>query len=119
MDKPVATNSSSNAFNRGVDSASGTMHRAIDSASEAASPAIKNMAASAHSTVDKMASGANHAADAIITKSTQLQHLQQQLVTGTRAQIRNHPLLSLSVAIAGGALFSLWLSRRSVRKDAG
>jgi ElaB/YqjD/DUF883 family membrane-anchored ribosome-binding protein len=117
MDKPEATNSSSNAFNRGVDSASGTMHRAIDSASEAASPAIKNMAASAHSTVDKMASGANYAADVIVTKGTQLNHMQKQLTDGALSKVRSHPLLSLGIAVAGGALLSYWLRRRAAGKE--
>lgn len=118
MDKSIDTNKASNAFNRGVDVASTTMHSAIDSASEAASPALKQMASSAHSTVDKMASGANHAAEAISTKGAQLQHLQQQLADSTRTQVRSHPLLSIGIAVAGGVLFSWWLSRRSGGHDA-
>lgn len=121
MDKPLDTNSTNNThntFSRGVDSASGSMHRAIDSAADAASPAIKQMTARAHNTVDKMANGATHAADALATKSTQLHQLQHQLTEGTRAQVRSHPLMSLGIALAGGALFSLWLSRRTGGHDA-
>lgn len=111
MEKPTDTSSSNNTFSRGVEAASGSMHRAIDGAKDAASPAIKQMATSAHNTVDKMADGANYAADAIATKGTQLNHLQQQLTESTRSQVRSHPLLTLGIAVAGGALLSYWLTR--------
>ena len=118
MDQPTDTNGSNNTFSRKVDAASGTMHRAIDTASEAASPALKHMTASAHSTVNKMASGANHAAEALSTKGEQLHTMQQQLTNSTRMQVRSHPLLSIGIAVAGGVLFSWWLSRRSGGHDA-
>lgn len=116
MEQP--TDPSNNNFSRKVDSASGSMHRAIDSAADAASPALKQMTASAHNTVDKMANGANHAAEAISTKGAQLHHLQQQLTDSTRHQVRSHPLLSIGLALAGGVLFSWWLSHRSGGHDA-
>ena len=118
MEQPTDTNNANNAFNRGVDVASTSMHNAINSASDAASPALKQMANSAHSTVDKMANGANHAAEAISTKGAQLHHLQQQLADSTRHQVRSHPLLSIGLALAGGVLFSWWLSHRSGGHDA-
>ncbi|HEX5794002.1 MAG TPA: hypothetical protein VFY01_12050 [Rheinheimera sp.] len=118
MEQPTDTNAASNTFSRKVDAASGTMHRAIDSAAEAASPALKHMTAGAHSTVNKMANGANHAAEAISTKGAQLQHMQQQLADSSRQQVRSHPLLSIGIAVAGGVLFSWWLSRRNGGQDA-
>lgn len=118
MDKSIDTNTAGSAFNRGVDVASTTMHNAINSASDAASPALKHMASSAHSTVDKMANGANYAAAAVSTKGAQLHQLQQELAGSSRAQVRSHPLLAIGIALAGGALFSWWLSRRTVRHDA-
>ena len=118
MEQPTDTTIPHNAFNRKVDSASGSMHRAIDSASEAAGPALKQMTASAHNSVDKMANGANQAAEAISNKGQQLQHLQQQLADSTRSQVRSHPLMSIGIALAGGVLFSWWLSRRSGGHDA-
>ncbi|GAB2927747.1 hypothetical protein [Rheinheimera gaetbuli] len=117
MEQPTDNNTSNNTFKSRVDAASGTMHKAIDHAAEAASPAIKHMTTNAHTTVDKMANGANHAADAIATKGTQLHHLQQQLADNTRNQVRNHPLMSIGIALAGGVLFSWWLSRRSAGHD--
>jgi ElaB/YqjD/DUF883 family membrane-anchored ribosome-binding protein len=118
MEKPIETTNSRNSpFSRSVGSAADSVHRAIDGASDAASPAIRNMTASAHSTVDKMADGVNHAAEALATKSTQLHQLQQKLTDGTRAQVRSHPLLSLGIALAGGALVSFWLSRRADNTD--
>ena len=65
-----------------------------------------------------MANGANHAAEAISTKGAQLHHLQQQLTDSTRVQVRNHPLMSIGLALAGGVLFSWWLSHRSGGHDA-
>lgn len=118
MDQPTDNNTNNNGFSRKVDSASGTMHRAIDSASEAASPALKHMTATAHSTVNKMANGANHAAEALSNKSEKLHTMQQQLAESTRIQVRSNPLLSIGIAVAGGVLFSWWLSRRSGGHDA-
>ncbi|MBU2113945.1 MAG: hypothetical protein KKE94_09250 [Gammaproteobacteria bacterium] len=118
MEQPTDNQAIGNAFARKVDAASGSMHRAIDSASEAASPALKHMTTGAHNSVDKLANGVNHAAESISTKSTQLYHLQQQLADNTRTQVRSHPLLSVVVALAGGILFSWWLSRRSGGHDA-
>ena len=118
MDKSIDTNTANNAFNRGVEVASTSMHNAINSASDAASPALKQMANSAHSTVDKMANGAHHAAEAISTKGAQLHQMQQQLAGNARTQVRSHPLLAIGIALAGGALFSWWLSRRTVPRDA-
>ncbi|MDF2178956.1 hypothetical protein P2G88_11910 [Aliiglaciecola sp. CAU 1673] len=113
MEKPTETNTDKKGFSSGVDSASGSIHRVIDSAAQASSPAIKHITDSAHETVDKMANGMNHAAEAVSKKGVQLQHLQQQMTEGTRNQVRNHPLVSLGVALAGGMLFSWWLSRRT------
>ena len=118
MEQPTDTNAASNTFSRKVDAASGTMHRAIDSATEAAAPALKHMTVGAHSTVDKMANSANHAAEAILTKSAQLKHMQQQLADSTRQQVRSHPLLSVGIAVAGGVLLSWWLSRRANQHEA-
>lgn len=113
MNKPTETNSAQSTFDRGVDSASDSVHKAIDSASDATGPAIKKATDTAHHTVDSMAKGAHHAAETVSAKSTQLQNLQHQLTENTRAQVRNHPLLSLGVALAGGALFAMWLNRNA------
>lgn len=119
MNKPIETNSSAQStFDRGVDSASSTVHKAIDSASDAAGPALKKATDTAHHTVDSMAKSAHHAAETVSQKSAQLNNLQHQLAESTRTQIRTHPLLSLGVALAGGALFAMWLNRNSGGNDA-
>lgn len=118
MDQPTDKSTASSAFSHKVDSASDTMHRAIDLAADAASPALKQMTTSAHSTVDKIANGASHAAEAISTKGAQLQQMQHQLADSTRQQVRSHPLLSVGIAVAGGVLFSWWLSRRANQRAA-
>ncbi|SEA47210.1 hypothetical protein [Alkalimonas amylolytica] len=118
MNKPTETNSAQSTFDRGVDAASGSVHKAIDSASDASGPAIKKATDTAHSTVDSMTKGAHQASETVSAKSAQLQHLQQQLADSTRAQIRNHPLLSLGIALASGALFAMWLNRHAGEKNA-
>ncbi len=70
----------------------------------------------AHHTVDKMADSANYAADAVVHKGEQLNSLQHKLTNGTRSQVREHPLLALGIAMAGGALLGLWLSKKSDAK---
>ncbi|WLD59392.1 hypothetical protein NFC81_06340 [Salinispirillum sp. LH 10-3-1] len=114
----ITTKDAKNTFDSGVDSASGSAHKAIDSASDAAGPAIKKATSTAHDTVDSMAKGAHNAADAISEKNAQLHNLQQQLTDSTRSHVRNNPLLSLGVAVAGGALFAMWLNSRSGGHDA-
>ncbi|MCT8124673.1 DUF883 domain-containing protein [Alishewanella sp. BS5-314] len=74
---------------------------------------IDNLTDSAHHTVDQLANGATDAADAISHKGEQLHHLQQQLSAGVRTQVRKHPLLMVSLAVAGGALLGLWFSHKS------
>lgn len=113
MDKPTESTKAFNFFNRGVETASDSVHKAIDKANHAASPMLDNFTDSAHHTVDQLANGANHAADAISHKGEQLHHLQQQLSAGVRTQVRKHPLLMVSLAVAGGALLGLWFSHKS------
>lgn len=113
MDKPTESTKAFNFFNRGVETASDSVHKAIDKANHAASPMLDNLTDSAHHTVDQLANGANHAADAISHKGEQLHHLQQQLSAGVRTQVRKHPLLMVSLAVAGGALLGLWFSHKS------
>jgi ElaB/YqjD/DUF883 family membrane-anchored ribosome-binding protein len=117
MEQPTEHTASQTAFSRKIDAVTGSMHRAIDSAADAASPALQQLASSAHSSVDNMAGGANNAAEAISTKGAQLQHLQQQLAGSVRNQVRSHPLIAITLALAGGVLFSRLLSRRG-RADA-
>lgn len=114
----MLTLSAQSTFDRGVDSASDSVHKAIDSASNATGPAIKKATNTAHHTVDSMTKGAHDAAETVAAKTTQLQQLQQQLAENTRTQVRSHPLLSLGIALAGGALFAMWLNRHSGGHDA-
>lgn len=113
MDQPTETTKSFNFFNRSVETASDSVHKAIDKANHAASPMIDNLTNSAHHTVEQLTNGATHAADAIGHKGVQLQHLQQQLAAGARTQVRNHPLLVVSLAAAGAALLGLWLGHKN------
>lgn len=113
MDKPTETTKAFNFFNRGVETASDSVHKAIDKANHAASPMIDNLTNSAHHTVDQLVNGTTDAAEAISHKGEQLHHLQQKLAAGARVQVRNHPLLVVGLALAGGALLGLWFSHKS------
>lgn len=115
MKKPIETHSS-NSFSRGVGTASESVHHAIDQAAKAANPIITGVTKGAHKTVDKMADGANHAADALVHKGEQLSDLQHRLSEGTRKQVQKHPLLTISIALAGGALLGYWLTHKSDTK---
>lgn len=111
MEKPIEANLGNKTFTRGVDAASDSMHKAIDSASGAAAPALEQVTAGAHSTVDKMASGAHHAAEAVANGGAKLSELKEHFSERCRCHVREKPLLSLGVALAGGVLLSWWFSR--------
>lgn len=113
MEQPIEANLGNKTFTRGVDTASDSIHKAIDSASGAATPALEQVTAGAHSAVDQMAGGAQHAADAVANGSAKLSELKQQFSERCRCQVREKPLLSLGMAIAGGVLLSWWFSRNS------
>lgn len=114
MVKPIEANLGNKTFTRGVDAASDSIHKVIDSASGAATPALEQIAAGAHNAVDKMAGGAHHAADAVVNGGAKISDLQQHFSERCRSQVREKPLLSLGVAIAGGMLLSWWFNRSHI-----
>ncbi|MDP1771015.1 MAG: DUF883 domain-containing protein [Methylobacter sp.] len=65
---------------------------------------------SAHEAVDKIANATNQAAEAIGEKGTQLKNVEQQLMENCRGYVRDNPVTSLGIAIAGGFLLSRLLS---------
>ena len=71
---------------------------------------IDNASHSAHEAVDKIANAANQAAEAIGEKGTQLKNVEQQLMENCRGYVRDNPVTSLGIAIAGGFLLSRLLS---------
>jgi ElaB/YqjD/DUF883 family membrane-anchored ribosome-binding protein len=75
-------------------------------------PVVDRVAASAHEAVDKAAHAATAAARVIDKKGSQLKDLQSEYLDSCRAQVRDHPLAALGVAVAAGFLISFLLSRR-------
>jgi len=83
-----------------------------DSVAAGIAPVVDRVAAQAHEAVDKAASAANAAAKVVGRKSEQFKDLQAQYLDTCRAQVRDHPLAALGIAIAAGFLLSQILTRR-------
>ncbi len=75
-------------------------------------PVVDRVAAGAHDAVDKAAQAATTAARMIDKKGAQLKNLQSEYLDSCRAQVRDHPLAALGVAVAAGFLISILISRR-------
>lgn len=71
---------------------------------------IDNVSHSAHEAVDKIANATNQAAEAIGEKGAQLKNVEQQLMENCRGYVRDNPITSLGIAIAGGFMLSRLLS---------
>ncbi|MDI1230280.1 MAG: DUF883 domain-containing protein [Methylobacter sp.] len=67
---------------------------------------IDNVSHSAHEAVDKIASATNQAAEALGEKGEQLKNAEQQLMGNCRGYVRDHPIMSLGIAVAGGFVLS-------------
>jgi ElaB/YqjD/DUF883 family membrane-anchored ribosome-binding protein len=66
----------------------------------------------AHETVDALADASNHARAAFDEKSDQIMNAEQQLLKNCQTYVRENPVTSLGLAVAGGFLLSRLLSRR-------
>ncbi len=73
---------------------------------------IDKASKSAHEAVDKIASATNQAADALGEKGEQLKNAEQQLMERCRGYVKDNPITSLGIAVAGGFLLSRVLSGR-------
>ncbi|WP_027150643.1 DUF883 family protein [Methylobacter tundripaludum] len=71
---------------------------------------IDNASHSAHEAVDKIANATNQAAEAIGEKGAHLKNVEQQVLENCRGYVRDNPVTSLGIAIAGGFLLSRLLS---------
>jgi ElaB/YqjD/DUF883 family membrane-anchored ribosome-binding protein len=97
---------------RGVDQATAGAHDKITSAADAARPAIDRLASSAHDVVDKVAGVASQAAETLGVKGEQIKSSQEKLVESAREYMREHPVATLSIAVAAGFVLSRLLSSR-------
>ncbi len=83
-------------------------HSGINAASEAAHPAIDRVASGAHKVVDNADQVAAHAAEAIGKAGVK----GEELVAAGTSYMREHPLLTLGVAVAAGYVLSRLMSSR-------
>lgn len=84
-----------------VDRAADQAHDKIDQASNAARPAVDRLAGKAHNMVDKLEA-----------KGEKLMEAEAEMMGDIEAYIRQHPLQSVGIAVAGGFLLSRILSSR-------
>lgn len=108
----MTTNDMTNAVERTVEHASSSAHKAIDKASAVTRPAVDELASGAHHTVDSLAGSAAHVAQALEGKGEELQALQGRLSESCRAQLRDHPIATLGIAVAAGYMLNWWLKQR-------
>jgi ElaB/YqjD/DUF883 family membrane-anchored ribosome-binding protein len=66
----------------------------------------------AHEAVDSVADASNHARASFDEKSDQIMNAEQQLLKDCQIYIRENPVTSLGLAVAGGFLLSRLLSGR-------
>lgn len=65
-----------------------------------------------HEAVDKIASATSQAADAVGEKGEQLKSAERKLMKNCHHYVRDNPVTSLGIAVAGGFLLSRLLSSR-------
>lgn len=92
----------------GLDRLSEGAHSGINAASQAAHPAIDRMASGAHKVVDNADQVAAQAAEAIGKAGVK----GEELVAASTSYMREHPMLTLGVAVAAGYVLSRLLSSR-------
>ncbi|MEX0899370.1 MAG: DUF883 C-terminal domain-containing protein [Gammaproteobacteria bacterium] len=88
-------------LDRKVDRAADQAHDKIDQASNAAQPAVDRLAGKAHNMVDKLEA-----------KGEQWMEAEEEMMGEIQAYVRQHPLQSVGIAVAGGFLLSRILSSR-------
>ena len=112
-EKTQSHTTSSNAATSGagaqtMDRLAKSAHRGIDAASQAAHPTIDRAAASAHRAVENADEIATHAADAIDKAGVK----GEELITASTSYMREHPLLTLGLAVTAGYVLSRLLASR-------
>jgi ElaB/YqjD/DUF883 family membrane-anchored ribosome-binding protein len=94
------------------DNAGAAAHGMIDKISDATAPAVDRVTSGAHQAVDKIADAANQTAATLRARSRRLWSAKTQTMEQCRSYVREHPMISVGVAVAAGFLLSrLWKSR--------
>lgn len=84
----------------------------IHAAAEAAHPAIDRLAAGAHRAVNSADEAANQATDAIAKAGTKAGVKGEELYAASAVYMREHPMLTVGIAMATGYLLSRLLATR-------
>jgi alkylation response protein AidB-like acyl-CoA dehydrogenase len=106
-----ATNSNAAAtaaIPQSVDRAAKSAHSGIDAATDAAHPTIDRLAAGAHKLVDN----ADEVADQAVQALGEAGVKGEQLIASGTGYVREHPLLTLGLAVVAGYVLSRLLTSR-------
>lgn len=111
---PAFTNDASPAaaatITAGSDRFAKSAHSGIDAASRAAHPAIDRLASGAHQAVDNADDAAVNAAKALGKAGAK----GEELVAAGTSYMREHPLLTLGLAVTAGFMLSRLIASRQV-----
>jgi ElaB/YqjD/DUF883 family membrane-anchored ribosome-binding protein len=113
--KAAATNSvpgDTNVTTEGVDRLAASAHSGIHAAAEAVHPAIDRLASGAHRAVNSADEAANQATDAMARAGSKAGVKGEELYAAGAVYLREHPLLTIGVAVATGYLLSRLLATR-------
>lgn len=110
-----ATNSGptgTKATKEGVDRLAAGAHSGINAAAEAAHPAIDRLASGAHRAVNSADAAANQATDAMARAGNKASVKGEELYAAGAGYMREHPMITIGVAVAAGYLLSRLLTTR-------
>jgi ElaB/YqjD/DUF883 family membrane-anchored ribosome-binding protein len=104
---PAGTSATEN-----VDHLATTAHKGINAAADAVHPVIDRLASSAHRAVDSADQAANHATDSLAKAGSKAGATGEHYYAAGAGYMRDHPALTIGVAVAAGYLLSRLLATR-------
>jgi ElaB/YqjD/DUF883 family membrane-anchored ribosome-binding protein len=96
----------------GVERLATSAHKGINAAAGAAHPVIDRLASSAHHAVDSADHAANHATDTLAKAGSKAGATGEHYYAAGAGYMRDHPALTIGVAMAAGYLLSRMLATR-------
>ncbi|MEO7953387.1 MAG: hypothetical protein ABIR35_04730 [Polaromonas sp.] len=94
----------------GIENATAGAHQTIDKVADAARPAVDRVTTRAHGVVDKLAGVAASATEKFGARGEKLKL--DRMADDVRDYVRENPLTSIGIAVAGGMLLSRLLNLR-------
>lgn len=91
---------------------SADLHGAIDKASDSTRPAVERVVNGAHAGVDQISTALTDATATLADRTRELTAAYQRYAETGRRYVRTSPVLSISVALAAGYLFSKLFSSK-------